>query len=297
MSWAVRGLTSTAVQTQYCELWAANVGCSCASCCRGGGDRNAGGKSERAGGGLDATSVLCSSSSCSDASVSANGGGGAGEDILAASRVAAPGGPATSPVRVLSLGALQQQIADLYRAKALHDLAVARGDKPCLPLPEFVERHLAVQSGAEGRAVQRRSAQLRASIEAHAGVYEVAMFGLSTGMLEEAGGGLAPSTATPREAALKGASAGHAAGASDGPLKPGTTMAAAMVPAVLYARSSRAAPSPAGNALPALRRFCAADWHAAYQASAARSPLPQPFDPAAADQIHPMASQVRSGAQ
>ncbi|KAL4424429.1 hypothetical protein ABPG77_006367 [Micractinium sp. CCAP 211/92] len=291
VSWAVRGLTSAAAQTQYCELWEANVGCACASCC--GGDASTGGTSDRAGGGLGATSVLCSSSSSSsrDACVSGNGSGGDSKDGVAAGRTAAPAGPASSPAQVLSLGALQQQIADLYRAKALHDLAVARGDKPFLPLPEFVARHLAVRSGAEGRAVQRRSAQLRASVEAHAGVYEVAMFGLSTGMLEEAGGGLAPSTAA-REAALKVASAGPAAGISDSPLKPGTTATAAVVPAVLYARSSRAAPSPAGNALPALRRFCAADWHAAYHASAARSPLPQPFNPAAADQIHPMVSEV-----
>lgn len=291
VSWAVRGLTNAAVQTQYCELWEANLGYACASCCRGSGDASAGGKGGEAERGLDATSILCSSRS--DASTASDGSGGGSEDGAAASGAAARVEPPSGPVRVLSLWSLQQQIKEIYRSKALHDLAVARGHKPFLPLPDFVALHLAVQSGAGGRAVQRRAAQLQASVEAHAAVYEVAMFGLSTGMLEEAGGALAPGAAA-RGSALAAPPARPAGGAPGSPLKPGTTAAAAAVPLLLYSGASAAPALPTGGPLPTLRRFCAAGWHAAYHASAARPQLPQPFNPAAADQLHPMTSEVHN---
>ncbi|KAL4437050.1 hypothetical protein ABPG75_004189 [Micractinium tetrahymenae] len=270
------------------ELWEANVGCACASCARssGCGAVSEGCMGER---GADAASVLCGSSS--NASASSDGS----EDGAAAGAAAAPAEQPCSPVRVLSLWALQQHIKEIYRAKALHDLAVARGQKPFLPLPDFVAQHLALQSGPEGRAVQQRARQLQASVEAHAGVYEVAMFGLSTGMLEEAAGALAPAATRGTAFAVSAAApAGSLPASPANLLKPTTTAAAAVVPAVLYGDGGAAAALPAGGAVPALRRFCAADWHAACQVSAARRPLPQPFNPAASDQIHPMASEVHN---
>jgi hypothetical protein len=89
------------------------------------------------------------------------------------------------------LPALQQQIREIYRSKAQHDIAVARGQRPFLPLADFVASYLAQQHGSDGCAVEQRAQQLQASVESHADVLEVAMFGLAAGMLEE-GEGVAP---------------------------------------------------------------------------------------------------------
>lgn len=287
VSWAVRGLTSTAVQTQYCELWEANIGSST-------GD-----------------SVLCTLPSSSSSGTSSSSGlqstssRGGSEDGAVAGEVGTTAAPAAA-ARVLALSALQQQIKEIYRAKAQSDLAAARGQRPFVPLPDFVASYLAQQSGSDGRAVQQRAQQLQASVEAHAEVFEVGMFGLSAGMLEEAAGlsaGGPAGTAVTAAAAQSGASC---ASASASPLAPPLTATSAAVPLVLYSRArarsgSRGIGPGAAECrlqqeavLPALRRFSGASWHAAYQQSAARPPLPQPFHPAAFDQIHSMASEVHN---
>ena len=280
MSWAVRGLRSAAVQTQHCELWQANLGGSCS--CKAGTCSAAEGSSK--------DSLPCSAQSsrsrCSSAAASE------GRRPAPAAGAAAEEEPAG---RVMPLPALQQQIREIYRSKAQHDIAVARGQRPFLPLADFVASYLAQQHGSDGYAVEQRAQQLQASVEAHACVFEVAMFGLAAGMLEE-GEGAVPSYAcllVDKEAAMSPQQVTAASCAASQP--------AAAVPLVLY-HSRRRGGSTAeqqqrAGAPPALRRFCAASWHAAYQRSAGRCPLPQPFNPAGADQLLPgMASEVHNQA-
>jgi hypothetical protein len=284
LSWAVRGLQSAATQTQYCRLWEANLG---GGIC--------GLEEHRGSGGSDASSVLCTArSSTSSCSV-----GSGSEDGVALAESAALAAAAAQSARVLPLLALQQEIRELYRAKALHDVAVARGQRAFLSLPDFLAAHLALQCGREGAAVVQRAAQLQASVEAHAGVHEVAMFGLSAGMLEEATPGGSSGTSADGCGACGGSGSSRPGPASASPLMPATTAAAAAAPLVLYhrrraANSSTGAGGGASGAVPALRRFCVSDWHAAFARSAARPPLPQPFGPAGADCIHGMASEVHN---
>lgn len=230
----MRGLASTGSQTEYCRLWAASL-------C----DPPADSSDSESGGASGEGSVLCALSSTG----SEEGGAAAG------------GGPAAEPgvPRVLPLPALRQQLREVYRAKAVHDIAVARGQRPFMPLAAFLAAHLALQHGAEGPAVRHRAAQLQASVEAHvAADQEVALFGVSAGWLGEG--------------AASGAAAPAAAGAPGAPCLD----AAAAVPLVLYhsrRRQGGAAAEQAQDALPPLRRFGAAGWHAAYCQSAARPPL------------------------
>lgn len=281
LSWAVRGLRSSGTQTQYCRLWEANL-CGAVGPARGGSGSNGG--HECAASASGEGSVLCaapSSASC-----------GGSEDGAAPDKPAAR----SEAARVLPLAALQQQVRDIYRAKALHDIAVARGQRPFLPLADFVARHLELQSGADGAATRQRALQLQASVEAHAGACrEVALFGLAAGMLEEAppGPGGEAAGAVPVLVLQPSSAAGRCA--SEAP-----TAAAAAVPLVLYharRRAGTAAQQAAQDALPPLRRFSAGAWHAAYLRSAARPPLPQPFDPAGGaggPGLHPMAAEVHN---
>lgn len=229
-SWAVRGLQSGGTQTEYCRLWVASL---CGA--PGGGDSESGGASGEG-------SVLCTVTS----SASSEESGAAG------------GEPAGEPVhRVLSLPVLRQQLRELYRAKAPHDIAVARGQRPFMPLAAFLASH---QHGSEGPAVRQRAAQLQASVEAHAAAdEEVALFGVSVGWLGE-------------RAASDAASPPPAAGVPGAPCMD----AAAAVPLVLYHSRRRQGGAAAEQAqvLPPLRRFCAAAWHAAYLQSAGRPPVP-----------------------
>lgn len=284
VSWAVRGLTSTAVQTQHCELWEAAVrfgGSSGGSV--GSATACSPGNAALAGGASGDGSVLCAPE---QSAASAASGADDGEEP--------PAEPAAGAApRVLQLAALQQQIRALYRAKALHDIAVARGQRPFMPLPDFVAAHLTLQSGVDGPAVQQRAAQLQASVEAHAAAdRDVTLFGLAAGMLEEveAGGDAGSSAgASTSSCAVVVQPGGSAASAS---------AAAAAVPLVLYHSRrcvSTSAAQQAADTLPTLRRFCAASWHAAYLRSAARSALARPFDPAGPAQLlHPMAAEVHN---
>ena len=284
-SWRVRGLQSAGTQTQYCQLWAASL-------C--GAPPGATAEVEASGDG----SVLCAAHS------SASSGSDDGGSSSSSRSPPAPAGPAPppAPVRVLALPALQQAIRELYRAKAVADIAVARGQRPFQPLPDFLAAYLAQQCGSEGATVAVRARQLQASVEAHAGADgEVALFGLAAGMLEEAelgegsagGGGGAAGSPQPR--AVAPAASGGAAGS------PAPTAAAASVPLVLYQSRRRAgstAAQRAADALPTLRRFGASAWHAAAAAAAARPPLAgpgRPFNPAGPDQLlHPMAAEVHN---
>lgn len=285
VSWAVRGLTSTAVQTQHCELWEAAVrfgGSSGGSV--GSATACSPGNAALAGGASGDGSVLCAPE---QSAASAASGADDGEDP--------PAEPAAGAApRVLPLAALQQQIRALYRAKALHDIAVARGQRPFMPLPDFVAAHPTLQSGVDGPAVQQRAAQLQASVEAHAAAdRDVTLFGLAAGMLEEVeAGGDAGSSAGPTSTsscAVVVQPGGSAASAS---------AAAAAVPLVLYHSRrcvSTSAAQQAADTLPTLRRFCAASWHAAYLRSAARPALARPFGPAGPAQLlHPMAAEVHN---
>ena len=282
VSWAVRGLTSTGVQTQHCELWEAALWCgssssniSTSSCSPGcsalGGSASADG------------SVLCAPEQSGASAVSTS------EDAEEAADD--PVASISGAARVLPLPALQQQIRALYRAKALHDIAVARGQRAFMALPEFVAAHLALQSGVDGPAVQQRAAQLQASVEAHAAAdREVALFGLAAGMLEETSeAGDAGGSAGRNPCALVVQPAGIAAPSS---------AAAAAVPLVLYQSRRQAGThtaQQAADALPTLRRFCASSWHSAYLRSAARPVLAGTFDSAGPAQLlHPMAAEVHN---
>ena len=264
----MRGLQSSGTQTQHCRLWEANLG-------------------------GDASSVMCSSTRSSERSTSSDTGSEDGSVLPEGAAAGAEAAAPALPSRVLPLAALQREIRELYRAKAVHDLSVARGQRPFVPLPDFLALHLALQCGAEGGAVAQRAQQLQASVEAHAGVHEVAMFGLAAGMLEESaphGSGCAGSVGT-CIACVGSNGSSFICGASPSctALVPATTAAGAAVPQVLYHRRR---PGSSSDVLPSLRRFCAGAWHAAYARSAARPPLPQPFSPAGADYIHAMASEV-----
>lgn len=279
VSWALRGLQSCGTQTEYCRLWEANL-ChgSTHSTGQDAGSKGATGPESSASAG---GSVLCPA--VQDRSF------GEGSEDEACSGVEAGSGQleAAPPPRALSLPALQRQIQSIYRAKAVHDIAVARGQRPFLPLADFLAAHLSLQAGAHGPAVRQRAAQLQASVEAHAGAdREVALFGLAAGMLEEAEEHTvrvdccAPLMLQP---AAAGCSVSGSAGAA--------------VPLILY-HSRRIDGTAVQRALPTLRRFGAAAWHVAYLRSAARPPLAQPFDPFEGSRplLHPMAAEVHAQA-
>lgn len=295
-SWAVRGLQSQGAQTQYCELWVANLcgkaggGGAAGPCCPDGCADGLDGAASGDG------SVLCAPQSSAGTAASEDGSPRAVSEAEAVELAAAVDTPA-APARVLPLPALRQQIRDLYQAKALHDIAVARGQRPFLPLADFLACHLALQAGVGGPTVQQRAAQLQTSVAAHAaaGDREVALFGLAAGMLEEAPCGACGCSATGDDSSggllvlqprpgLGGAAA--------------STTAADAVPTVLYhsrRRTGSRAQHELEDALPVLRRYSASAWHAAYLRSAARRPLPQPFDPAGCQQLLPaMAAEIHN---
>ena len=282
VSWAVRGLTSTGVQTQHCELWEAAMRF-------GAGSSDSRGPSCRPG----CTAMVGSASGdgsvlCAPERSSASAASGSDDGEQAAPEAAPTAGPA---LRVLPLPALQQQIRALFRAKALHDIAVARGQRPFMPLPDFVAAHLMLQSGVDGPAVQQRAAQLQASVEAHAAAdREVTLFGLAAGMLEEL-------EMSEQARGTAGGSSGTLVVRPVGDAAP-TSAAAGAVPLVLYhsrRRTGTPAAQQAVDTLPTLRRFCAASWHSAYLRSAARPARARPFDPAAPAQLlHPMAAEVHN---
>lgn len=281
-SWRVRGLQSAGTQTHYCQLWASSL-CGPppgADGCEAGASGDG--------------SVLCAAGDSSASSAGSEDGSSCG----ASPPAPGPAPPAPAPARVLALPALQHQIRELYRWKAAADIAVARGQRPFQPLPDFVASYLAQQCGSEGAAVAARARQLQASVEAHAAAdREVALFGLAAGMLEEdepeAAGGC--SLQAPPGALVVVPAGGTTAGL------PRSSTAAAAAPLVLYhsrRRAGTAAAQRAADALPTLRRFGASAWHAAAAAAAARPPLAgsgRPFNPAGPDQLlHPMAAEVHN---
>lgn len=271
----MRGLQSAGTQTQYCQLWAANL-CTPVGSCGSGGCETGEGSGEG--------SVLCAAqSSSSSGSEDGSAAGCAGPSLPASGAVAPP----AAAVGVLPLPVLQQQIRELYRAKASADIAVARRQRPFQPLADFMAAYLAQQHGVQGLAVQQRARQLQASVEAHAAAdREVALFGLAAGMLEEAPGADSPGAAT---LVVAPDAAGGATAESTCP----SSAAAAVVPLVLYASRRHAGTAAAQHmqdARPALRRFSASAWHATAAASADRPALAGPeraFNPAGPDQLLP----------
>ena len=246
LSWALRGLHSTGVQTQYCELWVRNLGSS--------------------GDGADSIGVVAAQGEQHGASLVPHQ---QPEEVAAAS--GAKGGSSSSEARPLPLPDLQRLIAAIYRSKAVCDIAVARGQRAFQTLPEFTDSYVGQQHGADTQAGQRRREQLQLGVEAWAGsVAEVALFGLSTGMLAEGADGQLLSTR-----------GGRAAGGGG---------SGAAVPLVMYHGKQ---PQPAGaaqaDALAGLHRFCHSQWHAAYLASHVRQ-LPAPFSPA--DALHGICAEV-----
>lgn len=232
-SWALRGLRSSAAQTQYCELWVRTVaddpGCP---------DAAAAAAAEQPAQGVDCVPT------------------------------AAAAAPAASSPRPLALPELRRLIADVYQAKAVADIAAARGMRPFQPLDKFLDTYLAQQHGPGSAAAAARHEALHLGVEAYAGnVGEVALFGLSAGLLAEAGGGCLASTR------------GRPCAASS---------AGAAVPLVLYHSRREAPPDAHTAALPALRRFCHGRWHAAHLASRGRAAAA--FRPAAA--LHAICGEV-----
>ena len=287
VSWAVRGLKSAGVQTQYCELWESNLGGTAGTCHNSAGAIN--GTACVAGSGSGNGSVLWAAAQESSSGSSRGGSGEASEnggEADASSGVEVQGQEEAAAARVLPLPALRQAIQDIYRAKAIADIAVARGQSPFLPLADFLAAYLAQQHGAEGAAVQQRAQQLQASVEAHAGVWEVGLFGLAAGMLEEAENwDAAPPGSAPAILVRPPGSSSPSAAA------PPPSAAADAVPLVLYhSRRRRGTPSQLqhGEALWSLRRFCGASWLAAFRRSAA-------LCPAGPDQLlHGMAAELHN---
>lgn len=282
-AWALRGLASAATQTQHCELWEANlVAADYIHARLDGKDGSEGG------------SVLWADHSASEAGSRRRSSGGDTHAEPGLGEIGGGAGTAGSACKdkLLPLPALQQLVRDVYRGKAQQDIAVARGQRPFQPLREYVAAYLAQQYGAEGPAVQQRTRQLQASVAAHAGVREVGLFGLAAGLLWEAAPGDAHPANSPHAVVLGSAAAGQSSYS-----RHAHSAAATAVPLVLY-HSRRVQGAPAkmchSPARAALRCFCAAAWHAAYLASAARPPLRQPlsFGAGPGSLLHGVAAEV-----
>ena len=192
--------------------------------------------------------------------------------------------------------------AQVYKSKAVQDIAVARGRQPFAPLPAFQAAHFALQHGAGGALAAAKLRQLGEAVRQHAGgSREVALFGLAAGLVTEEEVAAAVEAAEAHAQGQDQAQAADAeAGAAGQPQvllppvllrqdtaqaeqRPGSSsaagerqQAAAKAPLVLY-HSRRRAPAQARDAvLASLEAFAHSRWHAAYLRSAARSLDPPP---------------------
>lgn len=273
-------------------------------------DSSGDGAPQAALGAVQENSATTTAAASSEAASGDESGSGSRRISLSEETAAA----AALPPPLLSRQDAQALVRQLYKAKAAQDIAVARGQRPFTPLPEFVGSYFQLQYGLGMAAAEQRLAQLGASVRAHAaaGCQELALFGLAAGLLtEDELAAAVAAAAVGAQQQQQGTACGEAAEAeADGALlvmpalppvlvrqdtaqseqrscsPPSPSYACgpsrqttAKAPLVLYHSRRQPAAQRRGATLGCLDAFRHSRWHAAYLRSATRrlGPPPNPL--------------------